>query len=103
MRIGTGSCRTGMGKTGRGELQPTASHQNPLTARGLQLLPELIRAADERNVLRGLRVGMADDPRFAAMAALIVNVVKLFEDEGFQTALGGEGADSAEFVRPHRR
>ena len=70
-----------MGKAGRGQLEPAASHQNPLAGRGFQLLPELVRAADERNVLRRLRVGVADDARFAAMAALVVDVLKLLEDK----------------------
>ena len=58
-----------MGKTRRGELETAASHQNSLSGRGLELLPELIRVPNERNVLRRLRVGVADDPRFTAMAS----------------------------------
>jgi hypothetical protein len=41
---------------------------------------------------------MANDSGFAAMAALIVDMVKLFEDEGFQTAL----AECPRGGRPHR-
>jgi hypothetical protein len=98
MLVGTGSRRTGMGKAGRGQLEPAASHQHLLSRRGFQLLPELIRAADERNVPRRFRVGMANDPRFATMAALVVDVTELLKDQGAQTAFaerpGGGG--------PHR-
>ncbi len=41
---------------------------------------------------------MANDPRFAAMAALVVDVVKLLEDQGFQAAL----AERPRGGRPHR-
>jgi len=75
-----------MGETGCGKLEPAAPHKNLFSARGLQLLPELIRTADERNVLRRLGVGMADDPRLTTMAPLIVDVVKLLEDQSFQAA-----------------
>jgi hypothetical protein len=73
-----------MGKTGRGEFQAAASHENPLSDRGFQLLPEQIRAADEGNVLWRLGIGMANDSRLSTMAALVMDVVKLLEDESFQ-------------------
>jgi hypothetical protein len=52
MLVGAGSRRTSMGKTRRRKLETAASHQNLLSRRGFQLLPELIGAADERNVFR---------------------------------------------------
>src|SRR5215217_1848672 len=82
MLVGTGSRRAGMVITGGGELETAASHQNLLARRGLQLLPELVGAADERNVLWRLRVCMANDPRFTAVAALLVDVAELLEDQG---------------------
>src|SRR5215207_3932293 len=87
-----------MDETGRGELETAASHQKLLSGRGFQLLPELIRAADERNVLRRLRVGMADDSCFAAMATLVVDVLILLQDQAFQTAF----AKCPRGGRPHR-
>src|SRR5215212_2057274 len=75
-----------MGKTGRGQFEPAASHQNLLSDRGFQFLPEMIRTADEWNVLRGLGIGVADDSRFATVAPLVVDMVKLLENQGFQAA-----------------
>jgi hypothetical protein len=75
-----------MGKTGRGQLEPATSHQNLLSGRGFQFLPEMIRTADEWNVLRGLGIGVADDSRFATVAPLVVDMVKLLENQGFQAA-----------------
>jgi hypothetical protein len=75
-----------VGETGRGELETAASHQNPLPARRFQVLPELVRAADERNVFRGLRIGVTNDPRFTTMAPLVVDMLKLLEDQGLQAA-----------------
>jgi hypothetical protein len=69
-----------MRKTGRGELETSAPHQELLTGRDFQLLPEPIRALNERNVLRRLRVGMANDPRFAAMASQVMDVLEPLED-----------------------
>jgi hypothetical protein len=86
MLVGTGSRRASMVITGRGELETAASHQNLLSRRGFQFLPQLIGAADEWNILRRLRIGMTNDPRFAAVAALVVDVAKLLEDQGLQTA-----------------
>jgi hypothetical protein len=41
---------------------------------------------------------MANDPRFATMASLIVDVVKLLEDQGLQAAF----AECPRGGRPHR-
>jgi hypothetical protein len=87
MLLGAGSRRASMGKAGRGELETAASHQNLLSRRRFQLLPELIGAADERNVLWRFRVGMANDPRFATVTAQVVDVAELLEDQGSQSTL----------------
>src|SRR5690606_22290707 len=54
------------------DLDETRASQKLLAAQGGQLIPELVRPPEERNVVRVLEVGEADGARLAVRASAVV-------------------------------
>ena len=62
--------------------------QELLACLGLELAPQLVRAAEERHVVGVLEVREADDPRQPVRGALLVEEVEALEPEHALAAAG---------------
>ena len=84
------------GAAGRAEEQPAGAGQQP------QLVPELVRPAQQRHVGRALEVGGPDDAALAVARALIVDGRVAVQREHAVAAAGEDGRGrAADAAEPH--